>query len=153
MRPAFGWSNLATLMVGFIKRLVVVENDPATGDLLRLIFEEAGFSVAVIRDAEPVPLGTPADLVISDLAFLRGYDSVAAVRGVRALRTSPALPLLVLTAHHAAASDSELAKEATAVMTKPFDVEALLATVANLTESRAGLALGSDGVSFAVTRG
>jgi DNA-binding response OmpR family regulator len=59
----------------------------------------------------------------------------------------------VLTAHHAAASDSELAKEATAVMTKPFDVEALLATVANLTESRAGLALGSDGASFAVIRG
>jgi hypothetical protein len=38
-----------------------------------------------------------------------------------------------LTAHQAAASDGELAKEATAVMTEPFDLEALLASLANLT--------------------
>jgi DNA-binding response OmpR family regulator len=133
MRPPLGGSSVATLMTGTLKRLLVLENDRETGDLLRLIFEEAGFSVEVIRDVEPVPLGTPADLVISDLAFLRGYDSAAAVRWVRALRTSSAPPLLVLTAHHAAASDSDLALVATAVMTKPFDVEALLASVTNLT--------------------
>ena len=116
-----------------MKRLLVLEDDPEIGDLLRLIFEEAGFSVAVVRDVAPLPLGTVADLVISDLALPRGYDSEAAVRGVRALRSSSPWPLLVLTAHDAAASDGELAKEATAVMTKPFDLEALLASVASLT--------------------
>jgi DNA-binding response OmpR family regulator len=136
MRPPSGGRNVATLMSNMVKRLLILENDREIGDLLRLIFEEAGFFVAVVRDGEPLPLGTPADLVISDLAFLRGYDSEAAVREVRALRTNAARPLLVLTAHHAAASDGALAKEATAVMTKPFDVEALLASVVSLTGFR-----------------
>ena len=99
MRAPFGGINVATAMTGTVKRLLVLENDPEVGDLLRLIFEDAGFSVALIPDGEPLPLGTPADLVISDLAFLHGYDSEAAVRGVRALRSSVAPPLLVLTAH------------------------------------------------------
>ena len=136
MRSPLGESNVATLMAGTVKRLLVLEDDRDLGDLLRLIFEDAGFSVALIRDGEPLPLNTPADLVISDLPFLRGYDSDAAVQGVRVLRSIFAPPLLVLTAHHAAASDGELAKEATAVMTKPFDVEALLASVAILTDRR-----------------
>jgi DNA-binding response OmpR family regulator len=118
-----------------MKRLLVVENDPEIADLLRLILEEAGFAVGVIRDGEPLPVSTVADLVISDLALLRGYDSEEAVRRVRALRSATAGPVLVLTAHPTAASDGELAKEATVVMAKPFDLEALLASVANLTGS------------------
>jgi DNA-binding response OmpR family regulator len=133
MRPRFGGSNVTTLMTDAVKRLLVLEDDPEIGDLLRLIFEEAGFSVALIREAVPLPPGTVADLVISDLALLRGYDSEEAVRQIRALRSATAGPVLVLTAHHAAASDGELAKEATAVMATPFDLEALLASVANLT--------------------
>jgi DNA-binding response OmpR family regulator len=133
MRPAFSGSNVATVMSDALKRLLILENDPEIGDLLRLIFEEAGFSVALIRDFAPLPLGTVADLVISDLALLRGYDSEEAVRQIRALRSSTAGPVLVLTAHHAAESDGELAKEATAVMATPFDLDALLASVANLT--------------------
>lgn len=136
MRSPLGESNVAYLMAGTVRRLLVLENDREIGDLLRLIFEDAGFSVALIRNGEPLPLDTPADLVISDLTFIRGYDSDAAVRGVRALRSIFAPPLLVLTAYHAAANDGELAKEATAVMTKPFDVEALLASVADLTDRR-----------------
>jgi DNA-binding response OmpR family regulator len=133
MRPSFGGSNVATVMTDAMKRLLVLENDPEIGELLRLIFEEAGFAVAVVRDAEPLPVSTAADLVISDLALFRGYDSEEAVRRVRALRSATAGPVLVLTAHHAAANDGELAKEASAVMAKPFDLEALLASVANLT--------------------
>jgi DNA-binding response OmpR family regulator len=133
MRPSFDESRVATVMTDAMKRLLVLENDPEIGELLRYIFEEAGFSVAVIRDAEPLPIGTAADLVISDLALFRGYDSEEAVRQVRALRSATAGPVLVLTAHHAAASDGELAREATAVMARPFDLEALLASVATLT--------------------
>jgi len=133
MRRRFGRSSVATLMTDAVKQLLVLENDPDLGDLLRSIFEEAGFAVAVIRDAEPLPSGTAADLVISDLTLLRGYDSEEAVRQVRALRSASAGPVLVLTAHHAAASDGELAREATAVMATPFDLEALLASVATLT--------------------
>ena len=124
---------MATLMTDAVKQLLVLENDPDLGDLLRSIFEEAGFAVAVIRDAEPLPSGTAADLVISDLTLPRGYDSEEAVRQVRALRAVTAGPVLVLTAHHAAASDGELAREATAVMATPFDLEVLLASVASLT--------------------
>jgi len=120
-------------MTDTLKRLLILENDPEIGDLLRLIFEDAGFSVALIRDAEPLPVSTVADLVISDLALLRGYDSEEAVRRVRALRSVTTGPVLVLTAHHATGIDGELAKEATAVMAKPFELDALLASVANLT--------------------
>jgi DNA-binding response OmpR family regulator len=76
-----------------------------------------------------------ADLVISDLALLRGYDSEQAVRHVRALRSATTGPVLVLTAHYSAPGDRELAKEAAAVMAKPFELDALLAVVANLTGS------------------
>jgi DNA-binding response OmpR family regulator len=91
-------------------------------------------SVATLMtDAVKQLLVLENDLVISDLALLRGYDSEEAVRQVRALRSVTAGPVRVLTAHHAAASDGELAREATAVMATPFDLEALLASVATLT--------------------
>ena len=133
MRRPFAGSNVPTVTTDTVKRLLVLENDPEIADLLRLIFEDAGFAVAIVRDAEPLPVSTVADLVISDLALFRGYDSEEAVRRIRALRSATAGPVLVLTAHHAAANDGELAKEAAAVMAKPFDVDALLASVANLT--------------------
>jgi DNA-binding response OmpR family regulator len=133
MRPCSGGSNVATVTTDATKRLLVLENDPEIGALLRLIFEEAGFAVAFVRDGESLPVSTVADLVISDLALFRGYDSEEAVRRVRALRSATAGPVLVLTAHHAAANDGELAKEAAAVMAKPFDLDALLASVATLT--------------------
>ena len=55
MRAPFGGINVATAMTGTVKRLLVSENDPEVGDLLRLIFEDAGFSAALVRNGEPLP--------------------------------------------------------------------------------------------------
>ena len=71
-------------------------------------------------------------LAITDLTSRSGYDSMSAIRQVREVRLRTGAPVLVLTAHREAQRDGVLAAEASAVMTKPFQLDELLATVQRL---------------------
>ena len=114
-----------------MKSVLVVEDDLAVGETIRAILEES-YRVDVVTATGTLPLGAEAALVITDLMSRSGYDSAAAIRQVREIRLKTSAPVLVLTAHGAAKSDVELAGEATAVMTKPFEIDELLATVDRL---------------------
>ena len=115
------------------KAIVVIEDDFAIADTLRQMLEGSAYLVQVVGDAQELrPSGSPAALVITDLASRTGYDSASALQTVREARQRTGAPVLVLTAHRAATEDAALAREADAVLTKPFDMNVLLARVEEL---------------------
>lgn len=114
-----------------MKSVIVVEDDPAVAETIRAILEES-YSVAVFEAAHELPEAAEASLVITDLVSRSGYDSAGAIRVVHDMRARTGAPVLVLTAHAAAKADCELAAAANAVLTKPFLMDELLATVERL---------------------
>lgn len=114
-----------------MRSILVVEDDRDVAAILRVILEES-YRVEVFEDPNDLPRGSSPALVITDLARREGYRSSDAVSDVRALRLRTAAPILVLTAHGAAGQDDELAREATAVMTKPFEMSELVELVERL---------------------
>jgi len=115
-----------------MKSVVVVEDDPAVAETIRMILEES-YAVTVVYEIAALPEGSWPSLVITDLLNGHGYDSASAIRTVRETRLRTGAPVLVLTAHGAAKADGELAAAAHGVLTKPFQMEELLALVDRLT--------------------
>lgn len=80
-------------------RIVVVDDDADTRDLVALMLGHCGFDVLGVADGEAVItsiLSEGADGVVSDLQ-MRGLDGLALCRVLRALRASVALPIVVFT--------------------------------------------------------
>ncbi|HSW95389.1 MAG TPA: response regulator [Patescibacteria group bacterium] len=114
-----------------MKSVLVVEDDRAIAETIRMMLEES-YAITVFDSPHEVPEGPGPALVITDLLGRNGYDSVAAVRAVRDARARTGAPVLVLTAHGAAKADCELAAVANGVLTKPFQMDELLAEVKRL---------------------
>jgi DNA-binding response OmpR family regulator len=114
-----------------LKSVLVVEDDRAIAETIRMMLEES-YAITVFDSPHEVPEGPGPALVITDLLGRNGYDSVAAVRAVRDARARTGAPVLVLTAHGAAKADCELAAVANGVLTKPFQMDELLAEVKRL---------------------
>jgi two-component system, OmpR family, response regulator VicR len=113
------------------KRILVVDDDPTISDLVAFNLKRNGYDViqeyngrAGLRTA----LSQSVDLVLMDL-MLPGLDGMSASRGI--LREKPHTPVIILTA----LLDRENLLEgfqagAVDYVTKPFDIEVLLARVA-----------------------
>jgi CheY-like chemotaxis protein len=116
-----------------IKRILVVDDDPSTRFLLRLIFEGAGHHVteaqhgvaALIHIRDVLP-----DLIVTDM-MMPVMDGGELIEHLRAdPRTAELLILAVSANPHA----KRAAAEADLVMGKPFDQSTLLDNVASLLE-------------------
>ncbi|MEA2660692.1 MAG: Response regulator receiver domain [Chloroflexota bacterium] len=115
-----------------MKSVFVVEDDPAIAETIRMILEDS-YAVTVLESSGALPHGAETSLVITDLLGRNGYDSASAIRTVRETHVRTGAPVLVLTAHGAAKADRELGRVAQAVLTKPFQMDDLLAIVERLT--------------------
>lgn len=115
-----------------MRTIVVIEDDPAIAGALRAMLEDA-FHVHIVSEPPTLAAGLQPVLVITDLMSQSGYDSGAALRTVREIRAQTDAPVVVLTAHAEALRDDALARETDAILSKPFDMDVLLATVVELT--------------------
>lgn len=113
------------------RHLLLVDDKADLAGLLRLLLEGAGYRVTVAGDgrgALRLLAEEPYDLVLSDvmMPYLDGAGLAAAMRADPAMRD---IPLVLMSAAHGAAAQ---AIPHAAFLSKPLDIEAVLATVARL---------------------
>jgi DNA-binding NtrC family response regulator len=121
-------------------QVVIVEDDEGIRDVLEMLFRDEGYDVVVypsLETASAALRSRPPHLLVSDLRL--GNAPQGGLELVRAAREmSPCPPqMIVLTGMQFSSIPREIAaiKAVGAhVMSKPFDVEALLALAQSLTD-------------------
>jgi two-component system response regulator PilR (NtrC family) len=109
-----------------MKRVLVVDDDPAAAEGLRLLLRSDGYDAIAFHDAGAAlaRLGADSiDAVVTDLEM----PHVHGVEVVRAARTThPKAPVFVVTAYtDSPAADDALEAGADRVFAKPLDYDAL----------------------------
>jgi DNA-binding response OmpR family regulator len=127
-------------------RILVVEDDPTISTLVSYHLRRAGYEVSQACDGQAAldsVLSQPFDLVLMDI-LLPGLDGLSASREI--LRHQPGLPLIIVSA----LDDRETTLEGFRLgvedfITKPFDLDILLARVAVSLRRPRSVAARSDG--------
>ena len=114
--------------------VLVVDDDPVIVRLLELNFRLGGFRVSTAGrgdQAVEMAVATEPDAVVLDVS-MPGIDGYEACRRLREDHGMTGLPVVMLTAHtHDDDHERGYALDIVAYVTKPFDPEALVATVRN----------------------
>jgi DNA-binding response OmpR family regulator len=111
------------------ERILVVEDDPDTGELLQMIIRAEGFYVALARDGEAALASLaahPPDLILLDLMLpqMDGFEVC------RRLRLATRVPVIMVTARTSTADKVQgLNLGADDYVDKPFEPEELLARI------------------------
>lgn len=115
-----------------VPRVLVLDDDVAIAELLRVVLEDAGHQTIVSSDAGELP-GVSIDCVVTDLMSVTVYSRADAREWILRLRDRyPSTPIIVVTAHLGAFHDrDELGVQR--VIMKPFEVDQLQAAVAAVT--------------------
>ena len=113
-------------------RILVIDDDASLAELIRVVLEDAEFTVEVATDLRDLPSGR-FDGIVTDLVIVGAYDQDDARDWLLRLADRyPLVPTLVATAHAEARGDQP-GLGATALILKPFDVDPLIAAVRELT--------------------
>jgi DNA-binding response OmpR family regulator len=111
------------------EQILVVEDDPDTAELLRIIIGAEGFAVTVVRDGEAALAEVarqPPDLILLDLMLPR-VDGLEVCRRARQATT---VPIIMLTARTSTADKVRgLTLGADDYVEKPFEPGELLARI------------------------
>lgn len=113
-----------------LKKILVIDDDPAILELMQLIFEDAGYCVET-ADAASGVISLLEDnlphIIVLDLR-LSGRNGSDMVRQIKEQERTRHIPLLVCSASPAAKQQA-LAAGADDFLAKPFEIEELLAKV------------------------
>jgi len=134
-------------------RILLVDDDPGLLRLISLRLQSAGYAVDTASSGEQA-LGRVAsnipDAVITDLR-MEGMDGMALFRQLR--ERDPTLPVIILTAHGTIPDAVAATREgAFDFLTKPFDSQELLETVAEATGRKRATAGGESWRADIITR-
>jgi CheY-like chemotaxis protein len=113
-----------------VKKVLVVDDEPALLDVLAQVLADEGYAVATARDGEHALRQAEQerpDLVLMDVMMPR-LDGRDALRRLRAHPSLGAVPVILTSAGVPAAQ----VEPGVAFLRKPFDLDRLLALVARL---------------------
>lgn len=121
-----------------MKRILLVEDDPAVNYILKRYLEKAGFDVLAAggpREALGLFAATPADLVVTDFRMpdMTGEEMLLALRA-----RHPALPALIVSAY---GNELSIRIPGVPVLSKPVDAGVLVELVNNLLLDAATVAM------------
>jgi two-component system, chemotaxis family, chemotaxis protein CheY len=120
--------------------VMVIDDDEAIRYLAKLLLEGEGFRVATAVDGldawRQLEAGAAPSLILLDLMMPR-MDGEQFLHTLRASRRA-GIPVVVMSGHSAASAVAR-GLEANACLTKPFELEDLLETVARLTGAQGGV--------------
>jgi DNA-binding NtrC family response regulator len=115
-----------------VTRILVIDDDVTLAELMRVVLEDAEFTVAVATNPRDLPSGR-FDCIVTDLVTVGAYTFDEARDWLLRLADRyPGVPTIVATAHPEARRDQDRLG-AKAVIIKPFDVDLLTAAVRQLT--------------------
>jgi len=123
------------------KRILVIEDDDETRELLRMALEKRGYQVTVAEDGVrgyDTALFLKPDLIITDIR-MPGADGVHVVRRVRHTASLEKIPILVTTAFGTGTATFSLQLGANAYEPKPIDTDSFMSTVKRLLSERDSL--------------
>jgi len=121
-----------------LKRILLVEDDPAVNYILQRYLEKAGFAVLAAggpREALGLFASNPVDLVVTDFRMpdMTGEEMLVELRA-----RHPALPALIVSAY---VNELSIRIPGVPVLSKPVDAEALVDLVNNLLLDAATVAM------------
>ncbi|MFY9555232.1 MAG: response regulator [Blastocatellia bacterium] len=122
-------------------RILVVEDNSDSRDILSKLLRMSGYEVASAPDGESgymAALRLAPDLIITDIN-MPGMDGIELLRKVRCEARLAATAILVVTAFGGDAARDAIAAGADAATAKPFDFDGFIDTVQSLIFSRQGV--------------
>jgi DNA-binding NtrC family response regulator len=119
-------------------RIMIVDDDPVTCELLCEVFAREGFAARFEQSGEAALAACAAvcpDVLVSDIRMKTRLDGLALLDQVR--RTHPATPIVLMTAFGSIETAIRAVKEgAFDYISKPFDLDTLVATVRRALSAR-----------------
>ena len=128
------------MRVGKRIAVLVIEDDPDLGLLLTdILSAQPDVAAALVRHPSAITSEAAPDIIVTDLFGSAWYDSAITMRQLEDLRHRfPHVPIILVTAHWQANAERALLP-VDAVMTKPFDVDALAQLVLSFDVTRSSL--------------
>jgi CheY-like chemotaxis protein len=120
------------------QRILIVDDEAAVADLIEAVLVGEGYTVAIARDGvQGILLARDwkPDIVLMDI-MLPGIDGTTAIRRLKADPATADLPIVAMSAGRTIRRQSSELSDADAALSKPFDIEALLAQVEFLLSRR-----------------
>src|SRR5260370_30865871 len=112
-------------------RLMIVDDDPVTCEMLCEVFAAEGFVSLFVQSGEAAVkllANEPLDVLVSDIRMKTPFDGLALLDHVR--QEYPSLPVVLMTAFGSVDTPVRAVKQgAFDYVSKPFDIDALVATV------------------------
>jgi CheY-like chemotaxis protein len=120
------------------QRILIVDDEAAVADLIEAVLVGEGYTVAIARDGiQGILLARDwkPDLVLMDI-MLPGLDGTTAIRKLKGDPSTADLPIVAMSAGRTIRRQSNELTDADAALSKPFDIEALLAQIEFLLSRR-----------------
>src|SRR6266403_941711 len=112
-------------------RLMIVDDDPVTCEMLCEVFAAEGFVSRFVQSGEAAVTllaDEPLDVLVSDIRMKTPFDGLALLDHVR--QAYPSLPVVLMTAFGSVDTAVRAVKQgAFDYVSKPFNIDALVATV------------------------